>query len=162
MVVDRQTLHVEDLAAAPETRITRNRDRCISERLGIGLYLATPLLREGNTDWRILAFAARRSGRSGKNRSAARIFADQAVIAIENVRLFQEFSERNAELREHWSIRRRRARFWASSAGRRRIAAGLDAIVESAARVCAIDDVVLRLKDGAAYDFTGSFWSYTH
>ncbi len=37
----------------------------------------------------------------------------------------------------------------------------LDAIVESAARVCGIDDVVLRLqrrRDG----FAGSFWVHTH
>ena len=34
----------------------------------------------------------------------------------------------------------------------------LDAIVESAARVCGIDDVVLRLREGNVYDCAGSFW----
>ena len=38
----------------------------------------------------------------------------------------------------------------------------LDAIVESAARVCGIDDVVLRLREGDSYGFAGSFWSYSH
>ena len=38
----------------------------------------------------------------------------------------------------------------------------LDAIVESAARVCGIDDVVLRLREGERYGFAGSFWSHTH
>ena len=37
----------------------------------------------------------------------------------------------------------------------------LDAIVESAARVCGIDDVVLRLREGR-YGSAGSFWSDTH
>ena len=35
----------------------------------------------------------------------------------------------------------------------------LDAIVESAARVCGIDDVVLRLREGDSYGCAGSFWS---
>ena len=37
----------------------------------------------------------------------------------------------------------------------------LDAIVESAARVCGIDDVVLRLREGH-YGSAGSFWFHTH
>ena len=37
----------------------------------------------------------------------------------------------------------------------------LDAIVESAARVCGIDDVVLRLQRGERYGSAGSFWSHT-
>ena len=37
----------------------------------------------------------------------------------------------------------------------------LDAIVESAARVCGIDDVVLRLREGNVMVVAGSFWSHT-
>ena len=36
----------------------------------------------------------------------------------------------------------------------------LDAIVESAARVCGIDDVVLRLREGDTMVRAGSFWSH--
>ena len=63
-------------------------------------FLAVPLIREGvhSGPFDFRRFEVRPF--SDKQISLLKTFADQAVIAIENVRLFKELSERNAELRE--------------------------------------------------------------
>ena len=120
-------------------------------RRGVRTFLVTPLLREGTAIGLINIRRTEVKPFTEKQVALLETFASQAVIAIENVRLFKEIQERNAELREALEHQTATAEVLGIiSRSPTDVQPVLDAIVESAARVCGIDDVVLRLQDGNA------------
>jgi len=95
-VVDRQVVHVHDLAASGAEFPLGHAD---AVKAGHRTTVGVPLLREDEAIGVILI--RRREVRPFTDRQIALLetFADQAVIAVENVRLFTELEARNSELR---------------------------------------------------------------
>ena len=97
-ILDRTTVHVHDMAAELESEYPQGRRM---QRLrGYRTVLAAPLLRDGVPIGGILVRRLRVEPFSYGQIALLEAFADQAVIAIENARLFRELQEANRQLEE--------------------------------------------------------------
>jgi C4-dicarboxylate-specific signal transduction histidine kinase len=92
---DRRTIHLHDLAAEDSEYPVGSRD---AKREGHRTTLATPLLREGTPIGVILIRRMEIRPFNDKQIALLETFADQAVIAIENVRLFEAEKQRTLAL----------------------------------------------------------------
>jgi signal transduction histidine kinase len=148
-VVDRRTLHVRDLMAEPEAEFPVG--RALQRRFGHRTVLATPLLREGAALGVLVLFRTEVQPFSDKQVALLQTFADQAVIAIENVRLFTELEEKNRTISEALDQQTATAEILrVISSSPTDVQPVLDAVAESATRVCeAGDGAVLLIRDGA-------------
>ncbi len=90
-VVDRQAIHIHDLESEPEAEFPVG--RALQHRFGYRTVLAAPLLREGVPIGDIGIRRAEVRPFSEQQIALLKTFADQAVIAVENVRLFTETKE---------------------------------------------------------------------
>ena len=138
-ILERRALRIEDLATA--TGISEELRKNLISRARRAI-LMVPLIREGKAIGAISVSSNAPARFSDKQVALFGNFADQAVIAIENLRLFNETKE---------ALEQQRA-----SAEILRVIAGsptdvqpvLDAMAESAARLCGAGDVIIRRVDG--------------
>ena len=95
VVIGRRAIHVHDVEIDPEYKLTE------AQRIG-GFHtaLGIPLLREGMLIGVIMLTRNKVRPFNDKQIELATTFADQAVIAIENVRLFEAEQQRTRELTE--------------------------------------------------------------
>jgi signal transduction histidine kinase len=91
VVLERGVVHVPDLKADPEYHY-------VEQLADFRAILGVPLLREGVPIGVIIIFRLDSRPFTAKQIDLVTTFADQAVIAIENVRLLQELQERTREL----------------------------------------------------------------
>jgi PAS domain S-box-containing protein len=94
-VRDRALVHIPDVLADHEYRIQET-----AVTAGFRAILGVPMLRDGRAIGAITLGRAAAGAYGDTQIQLLRTFADQAVIAIENVRLFQELDTRNRALTE--------------------------------------------------------------
>jgi two-component system, NtrC family, sensor kinase len=147
-IIDGQSIHVTDLSIEKKEFPVGQE---LAQRMGHKSILASPLLRDDRAIGVITVRRDHVAPFSEKQIALVETFADQAVIAIENVRLFEEVQERTRELQE--SLEHQTATsevLGVISRSPDQIQPVFDAIVATAQHLCESDDAhIFRLEDGA-------------
>src|SRR5262249_23281096 len=154
-VLDGRTIHIADIQTEagefPET--SKN-----ARRQGWRSILSVPLIREGVA---IGAIVLRGTGArlfSERQVALLQTFADQAVIAIENVRLFTELQTSNRELTGALAQQTATAEVLkVISRSAFDLAPVLRTLVENAARLCSADAGEIRMLEGDAFHAVAEF-----
>jgi signal transduction histidine kinase len=95
-MLERRTVYVPDVRAIPEVEMPLPSAR----RDGFRTLAAAPLLRDAEPVGAIFVSAREPNALTERHLRLLETFADQAVIAIENARLFQELADKSAQLEQ--------------------------------------------------------------
>jgi signal transduction histidine kinase len=161
-LLEGKVVHLPDVLADPEYQLAE-----VQKKAGFRTGLGVPLLRKGVPIGVITLL--RRAVRPFTDKQIALVttFADQAGIAIENVRLFDEVQTRTVELTE--SLQQQTATadvLKVISRSTFDLKSVLQTLVESAARLCDADKATITRQQGGvffraeAYGFSQEFIDY--
>jgi signal transduction histidine kinase len=162
VLVEGKNVNVPDVTTDPEYAL-----RELQAKVGFRSVLGVPLLREGHPIGVIALVRTSVRPFSEREIELATTFADQAVIAIENVRLFDEVQKRTEELCE--SLEQQTATadvLKIISRSAFDLKAVLQTLVESAARLCDADKATIARHQGGVlirsetFGFSPEFMEY--
>jgi len=144
-LLEGKVTHVPDVHSDPDYSFSEGQRLSGDPRTILGV----PLLREGKPVGALALL--RRAVRPFTDRQIelVKTFADQAVIAIENVRLFDEVQAKTRDLTEALTYQTGSSNILSVIASSPTdVGPVLKAIVESACQLCEADDALVTLKDG--------------
>jgi signal transduction histidine kinase len=146
--LDRVTIHLPDIQALPDTEYAVSRAN--GQRFGFRAVLAVPLMRESRAIGAISLWRPHPRAFTEKQIALVKTFADQAAIAIENVRLFNETKEALEQQTAISEILR------VISSSPTDVQPVLDAIAERAATFCDAAAASMYLIDGESLNHLAS------
>jgi signal transduction histidine kinase/HAMP domain-containing protein len=155
-IVDRVTLHLPDLLAEASSEYPDIVSAIQRER--IRTTAGVPLLREGVPIGSITVFRTEVRPFTDAQITLLQTFADQAVIAIENVRLFTELGARNVELSEALDQQVATSEILrVISESPTDVEPVMRTVVRNAAQLCDAADCQMLLVDGSVLNMVASY-----
>jgi GAF domain-containing protein len=154
VALERQTIHVADLQADPEYRYAVRDVDPIRTELGVPMFRGDDLLGV------IILYKLEVQPFTDKQIELVETFADQAVIATENVRLFKELQASNRDLTHALDQQTATAEILrVISTAHTDAQPVFDTIVRSAVRLCNAANAAVFLTDGATLQEPANYGS---
>jgi signal transduction histidine kinase len=138
-VIDARTIHIPDAASLDPSEYALT--QALSKEVGVRALLAAPMLREGSAIGCILLRRPEPGAFTPRQVELLETFASQAVIAIENVRLFTELRESLEQQTATAEMLR------VISQSPTDVNPVLKAVARAALRFCGAEDVLIALRD---------------